>query len=271
MSDEAGFWHVRSDFTSTKPPEVVRQFWEDDERNRQRSLSSFSPELKLVDEGLALYIGPLQGAFSQKDAWQEKQRLRASIAMLIHALDSFLARRHLVVHGYLSEARVFSRNIHEALSRALAFILDDGLTLRFYQGKEIKPARIHKRLSSALADDQTPGNKVYAEFTGRYLRLSAGAHPTLNSFTMRSAQVRPGDKGLAEAVPEHVLMGGLLQDDLGRLALLGQARDVANALATVGLILHEESGAWSRRVQEYRKKVEQAITADDARLDELYS
>ena len=106
MSD--GFWHVRSDFLTAPPSQVVQQFWEDDELNRQRSLTTFSELLALVDEGLTLYVESIQAAYRQKSKWKDDVQLRASIAMLVHALNAFLAKRHLLTHGYLAEARIFT-------------------------------------------------------------------------------------------------------------------------------------------------------------------
>ena len=73
----------------------------------------------LVDDGLELYLEAIQGAFRENPDLDGDQRLRASVAMLIHALNTFLAWRHLVEYGYLAEGRLFSRNIHESLTQAL--------------------------------------------------------------------------------------------------------------------------------------------------------
>lgn len=93
MSDS--FWHVRSDLLTTPPSRFIQQFWEDDELNRQRSLTTFKDEMALVDEGLTLHIKAMQGAFRERDKWKDDVQLRASMAMLVHALNAFLVWRHL--------------------------------------------------------------------------------------------------------------------------------------------------------------------------------
>lgn len=98
----SAFWHVRNDFKTVTPRELVGQFWGDDELNLNRSLATFSAEVGVVDEGLEIYVEPLQRALNEREKWNDDVRRRASIAMLIHAFNSFLARRHLLNHGYLT-------------------------------------------------------------------------------------------------------------------------------------------------------------------------
>jgi hypothetical protein len=113
------YWNVHGDFATTSPKAIVKRFWLDDELNRQRSAETFQVETGLVDDGLELYLEAIQGAFRENPDLDGDQRLRASVAMLIHALNTFLAWRHLVEYGYLAEGRLFSRNIHESLTQAL--------------------------------------------------------------------------------------------------------------------------------------------------------
>ena len=187
--------------------------------------------------------------------------------MLVHALNAFLAWRHLLTHGYLAEARLFTRSIHESLSRALVFKIDKAFAKRFYAGNSIRPKEIRDTLSKALGDDKTPEKEVYQQFRELYDRLSIGAHPTLNSFSLRTAAVEPGDASLAKVVPEGVLMGGFLEDDVGRIAWLGLARNVAAGLASVHQVLKEGTGGWDREYQAYRSKVERLIEEHDATLE----
>jgi len=249
---------------------VLSAFWQDDEFNRQGSLATFKDELALVDEGLALYIEAIQGAFREIAKWQGDVQLRASISMFIHALNMFLASRHLLTHGYLAEARLLTRSIHESLSQALVFAMDKTFAKRFYDGKEIRPKEIRCRLSKALADQETREAEIYKEFRDLYRRLSAGAHPTLNSFSLRTAAHKPGISGLAKAVPEGVLMGGLLEDEFGRVAWLALARNITSGLASVRQVLKESTGGWDRRCQDYRNRVEHLIREHDAKLNGLY-
>ncbi|MCH8744518.1 MAG: hypothetical protein IIB31_02580 [Chloroflexi bacterium] len=264
------FWHVRKDFLTAKPAQIIEQFWTDDELNRRRSLSTFIAELELVDTGLSLYMEPIQAVFKEHTKLEGNQGLRASVAMLIHAFNSFLSWRHLLAHGYLTEGRLFARNIHEALSRALAFANDLSLAAKFYQGRQIQPTEIQRALSSILATEDIERREVYKRFSNQYRRLNDRSHPTLNSFSYRTAAQEPGVPGLQKAVPEDVLFGGFLSDDLGRIAWLGLTRDISHSLATVGHVIRETTGGWNNSYQEYRETVERQIAEHEAQLDQLY-
>ncbi len=63
-------------------------------------------------------------------------------------------------------------------------------------------------------------------------------------------------EGLRKSVPEDVVFGGLLSDAVGRIAWLSLARDIANALATVGFVLKDATGGWDVGFREYCEAVE---------------
>ena len=261
------FWNVRDDLLIAAASAVVAHFWEDDESNRQRSLATFQEETRIVDEGLTLYVGAVQGAFRLSDQWKDDVCIRASVAMVVHALNSLLAWRHLLSVGYLAEARLFSRSIHESLSQALVFVSDATSASKFFAGRSMQPREIRRRLSQAFANADTSAKEVYTDFGELYQRLSSGAHPTLNSFSMRAAAKEPGNAGLAKVVPEEVLIGGFLSDDLGRVAWLGLANNVAAALASVRLVLPEATGSWDARYMSYRELISKLIKQHDTELD----
>ena len=176
--------------------------------------------------------------------------------MLAHALNSFLAWWHLLAHGYLTEARLFAGSIHESLSQALAFISDESLSNKFFDGSQIQPSEIQRTLSSAFKQTEKDGQAVFRQFNTLYRRLSVAAHPTLRSFSLRTASQESGIEGLRKSVPENVVSGGLLSDGVGRAAWLALARDIASALGTVGLVLKDPTGSWDMSFREYREVVE---------------
>ena len=261
------FWNIRDDLLTAPASVVVAHFWEDDESNRQRSLATFQDETRIVDEGLTLFVGAVQGAFGLKDQWKDDVRMRAGVAMVVYALNSLLAWRHLLSAGYLAEARLFSRSIHESLSQALVFSSDATLAQKFFAGDSIPQRQIRKQLSQALAGASTFDKQVYTEFSKQYVRLSRGAHPTLDSFSSRAAATKPGKVGLAEVVPEGVLIGGFLSEDLGRVAWLALADKAVEALSFVRLVLPEVTGSWDARYVSYRELVARLIGQHDAELD----
>jgi hypothetical protein len=265
------FWHVRNDFKTITPADLVRQVWEDDELNRKRSLTTFADEVRLVDDGLGIYVEPIQLALSHPETWNDEVRRRASLAMLIHAFNTFLARRHLLSHGYLTEARLFSRNTYESLSQAMAFAKDEGLANNFYAGRQTPPRAIHRALSSILSNEETDGHDVFRRFTDTYQQLSLGAHPTLNSFSLRTAAQKLGRASLQQSVPEDVVFGGLLQDDIGMISWLGVARSVAHAMATERFIFGDISGDWDPRARAYRASVDKRISENESELNEQLS
>ena len=262
------FWHVRDDFKTVTPRELVGQMWEDDELNRNRSLATFSAEVVVVDKGLEIYVEPLQRAVNEKEKWNDDVRRRASIAMLIHAFNSFLARRHLLTHGYLTESRLFSRNTYESLCQALAFAQNEALAKKFYAGRQISPKAIHKPLSTIFSNEEIEGKEVFKRFADHYQRLAVGAHPTLDSFSLRTA-IQSG--GLQQSVPEDVVFGGLLQDDTGKISWLAFARSIADATVSEKFVFGEISTNWNRRARAYRTSVEKQISEDEAELDARFS
>ena len=264
------YWNVHDDFATTSPKAIVKRFWLDDELNRQRSAETFQVETGLVDDGLELYLEAIQGAFRENPDLDGDQRLRASVAMLIHALNTFLAWRHLVEYGYLAEGRLFSRNIHESLTQALAFANDETLAKKFYEGRQISARDIQKNLSSLLANENIDGKEVFNQFNKGYQRLGARSHPTLASFALRTFAQEFGTAGLGEAVPEKVAIGGFLQDDLGRVFWLGFARDVGGALRVVGQILKDSSGGWATRAKEFQDRIAKVVQEDEIWLDKRF-
>ena len=264
------FWHYHGDFQTTPPRELVKRFWLDDELNRQRSVETFKVEAEFVDEGLEIYLAAIQGAMSERPVLDGDDRLRASVAMLIHALNTFLVWRHLLSHGYIAESRLFARSIHESITQALAFANDDALAKRFYEGKQISPRNIQKKLSLLLPNESPHRQEVFNRISNQYQRLSTGSHPTLDSFSLRTASLEPGNAGLRKAVPEAVVIGGLLSDDLGRVSWLGLARNIANALASVGHILIDASGNWATRTEEYQARIDKIVQEHEIWLDEHY-
>ena len=76
-----------------------------------------------------------------------------------------------------------------------------------------------------------------------------------------------GTAALAKVVPEEVLIGGFLSDDLGRVAWLGLANNVATALTSVRLVLPEATGSWDAKYMSYRELVGRLIGQHDTELD----
>ena len=66
------------------------------------------------------------------------------------------------------------------------------------------------------------------------------------------------------------MIGGLLNEDIGRISWLGLSKNISAALSVVGKILTEESGQWETRVEQYQAKVNQIIRDDEFLLDEQY-
>lgn len=257
MSDE--IWHFHIDFLETPASEVVKRHWADDELNRERSLTTFKDELDLVDQGLALYIEPVQAALKNHTALEDDFSLRASIAMLEHAFNSFLAWRHLLALGYLAEGNLFRRSVYESLCQAMVFKSNESFATKFYEGKEIPARDIRKKISLLLADEEKNQDAVLSIFKEAYANLSSGAHPTLASFALRTGARSSDYERLKMVVPENVVIGGLLNDDIGRAVWLAFARDVASALTVVGSVITEGTGGWDKDSQEYRKTVEKLL------------
>jgi len=262
------FWHLHGDFESVPPIQLIERTLGDDNLNRRRSFATFKDEIELVDHGLALYVQAIQSAFKEREAWADDVRLRASIAMLIHAFNSFLAWKTLLAIGYVAEGRLLARNIYESLCQALAFRDDESLATKFFQNRRIPAKETHRSLSKAFADEQSGETAVLKAFATRYNLLSNRAHPTIDSFALRTNAQIPGMEGLRGAVPEGVLTGGLLSDELGHIVWVRLARDIADGLASVGYVLKDATGSWEQGYQKFRALVENQIAEDESRISE---
>lgn len=264
------FWHIHSDLEIISPKELIEQIWIDDELNRQRSLETFQDEAKLVNQGLEFFIGAIQGAMRSRSEWSGNEQLRAAIAMLLHAFNTYLVWRHLTSYGYLAETRLFARSIHESLTRALAFANDEQLANKFFEGQQISPKIIRNKLSDLFHIENGEPDEVFDRLNSQYRLLSTSSHPTLQSFALRTGAKEPGNEGLRRAVPEMVVTGGFLSDDIGRISWLGLARNIADSLSAVGKILIESSGNWATQTEQYRAEINQIIQEDEIFLDEQY-
>ena len=255
-------WNLDNNFTTAPAEQVLQQLWIADGANQEKFSNELPQALGIIDEGLHLFLEPLQAAHSDVESWKGRPQLRASIAMLKQTFNLFLAQRHLLTLGYLSESRVLKRHIHESLTAALAYNTDEKLALKFYKDHQITPKAMRSAVANAFADDKWASSEIHKQFEDQYIKLSKGSHPTLNSLVLRTATTKPGIEGLQEAVPEMVFVGGVLFTELGYTSSLGIAQDIGDALATVGFVIHEEAGTWNKKRLEYTNLVQKLITED---------
>jgi hypothetical protein len=61
MKDD--FWHVRNDFLTSEPRNVIRGILDDDKKNYARAESELSKEVALLDDALTLFVTSLQGGY----------------------------------------------------------------------------------------------------------------------------------------------------------------------------------------------------------------
>ncbi len=267
--DHSPFWNVRDDFASATPVDLVAGFHQDDRANLDRGIVALAAELALVDRGLELYIEPLRAVLVAKDKVPWTEQLRATVAMFENVFNVLLAQRLLILSGYLAEARPLTRRIHEAMAAAMAFHASPELASKFYQGRQIPPKAIREAIAKGYAATPDGEKLIYLGLQNQYGHLSDGAHPGLESFHMRVAVKKPGKEGLRESVPEDVVFGGLIQLDLGKIGLLGLARNIADGLAFLGVVLTDEE--WSIASEVFRNDVASAIREHDEAMDAEYA
>ena len=255
-------WNLDQNFTTAPADQVLQQLWAADGANQIKFTDELPQALALIDQGLQLFLEPLQAAHSDVESWKGRLQLRASIAMLKQTFNLFLAQRHLLTMGYLSESRILKRHIHESLTAALAYNTDEKLAQKFYKDHHIAPKAMRSAVATAFGDENTAPSEIHQQFEDQYKNLSKGSHPTLNSLVLRTATSKPGIIGLQEAVPERVFVGGVLFTELGYTSSLGMAQDIGDALATVGFIIHEEAGSWNKSRIEYTTHVQTLIKED---------
>ena len=131
------FWHVRNDFLTSAPRNVVRGTSDDDKKNYARAELELSKEVALLDDALALFITSLQGSHRNLDDWKDNISVKVAVAMANSALNYLLLARHSVMFGYFPECRDLLRSCHERITRCYLFFADVNEVKKFLSGKKL--------------------------------------------------------------------------------------------------------------------------------------
>lgn len=238
------FWHVRNDFLTSDPRNVVRGIFDDDKRNYARAESELSKEVALLDDALALFVTSLQGGYRNESEWQDNVSVKAAVVMANAALNYLFLARHAVLLGYFPEARNLLRGCHERITRCYLFFADKNEAQKFLSGKKLSDKSeqlyIDKKVAAILE-----ANNALEILREMYRSQSSLVHPNLESLSARTDG--PETEKLSERVAKYPLFGGLLSSDLGKMYLYAVIQSTLFALNVIKVIFIETSGAWDNK------------------------
>ncbi len=241
------FWHVRNDFLTSDPRNVVSGIFDDDKRNYARGESELSKEVALLDDALALFVTSLQGGYRNKSEWQDNVSVKAAVAMANSALNYLFLARHAILLGYFPEARNLLRGCHERITRCYLFFVDENEAQKFLSGKSLsdksEQSYVDKKVAKILSDSNA--SDILRELRKVYHSQSSLVHPNLESLSARTGG--PETEKLSERVVKYPFFGGLLSSDLGKVYLYAVIQSTLFALNVIKVVFVETSGAWDNK------------------------
>lgn len=232
------FWHVRSDFLTSEPRDVVRGIINDDKKNYSRAESELSKEVALLDEALTLLVASLQGGYRNAQEWKDNVSVKAATAMANSTLNYLLLARHAVLFGYSPEVRDLLRSCHERITRCYLFYADKDEAQKFLSGQEIPQRDVDKKLATILKVDDA----LRKMMRDSYHFQSSVVHPNLESLSART--VGPESEKLNERIVEYPLFGGLLSADIGKLSVYTVIQMTLFTLKVIKVMFVETSGVY---------------------------
>ncbi len=236
------FWHVRNDFLTSEPRDVVRGILDDDKRNYARAESELSKEVALLDDALTLFVTSLQGGYRNAEEWKDNVSVKAAVAMANSTLNYLFLARHAVLLGYFPEVRDLLRSCHERITRCYLFFVDKDEAQKFLSGERLakysEQAYVDKKLATILKVDDTLRKMI----RDSYSYQSSLVHPNLESLSARTAG--PESEELNERIVKYPLFGGLLSSDIGRLTVYAVIQITLFALKVIKVVFVETSGVY---------------------------
>lgn len=240
-----GFWHVKHEFLSSAPRDVVKGILEDDKKNYKKAEAELSKELTLLDDAFTLFVTSLQGGYRNSEQWKDNISVKAAVAMANSDLNYLLLARHAVMLGYFPECRDLLRSCHERITRCYLFFVDKDEAKRFFAGEEIKQKDVRKKLSSILASgNDERKSEILKLLQDSYRHQSQVIHPNLESLSARTNG--PETEKLSERVVKYPFFGGMLSSDSGKLVIFTVIQATLFALKVIGVIFEETSGTWDK-------------------------
>jgi hypothetical protein len=252
---ESGFWHMKHDFLNTSPRDIVRGIIEDDKNNYARAKAEFSEEIKLLDDALALFVMSLQGGYRIQTAWENNISVKASVVMANAMLNQLFLARHAVMLGYFAECHDLLRSFHERVNCCAVFFNDEDEAKHFFDGAEIWPRDVRKKLSSFLAEgNDVKRDEILKILKDSYNRESKIVHPNLESLRDRTGG--PKTEDLKDRVVKYPFWGGMLSYDLGKPIIFIIIQATLLALKIIGVIFEENSGVWKKEFSRIKETYE---------------
>ncbi len=251
MSEEKGICNVGKSFIESSPREVLEQILSDDRLNYDDASKKFSHYIKVLDNGIILFIVLLQEAHRHPDDWKNNVSLKAAIMMASAALNYILLERHGILMGYYPETRDLSRSCYERMTRCLAFSLDANLAKKFTSGGIIWQKDVDKILTKYLAKANKHQDNTLKELRANYKFKSGLVHPNVSSMEARTGTFREDMFKDGEIIP--CWLGGMMSDAVFKPLISSILEDVVFALMVLRLVIKDTSGHWDRKLSEIRE------------------
>ena len=236
-----GFWHVKPDFLSSAPRDIVNSILEADKKNYKKAEAELSKELTLLEDAFTLFVTSLQGGYRNLEEWKDNVSVKAAVAMANSALNYLFLARHAVILGYFPECRDLLRSCHERITRCYLFFADVNEAQKFLSGNKLSDKSeqlyVDKKVATILKTDN-----ALESLREMYRSQSSLVHPNLESLSARIAG--PKTEELSERVVKYPIFGGMLSYDLGKPCIFAVIQATLFALKVIGVIFEETSGTW---------------------------
>ena len=243
-------WHLSGSMLS-KPTDVLSSLISADKKNYEKVEKEFNEDIGLLDEALILYISAIEGIYSVKERWQNKSTFEAPIILFSSVLNILLLIRHVVLLGYFPETPTLFRIIHESMTRAYLFWLNESEANRFLSGKTRKQEKIDDKLSALGGPKKKEERKAYKALRQSYKRQSGMSHASLASNKFRYGDLET--EKLREKILTSPIWGGILTDDLVKPVVFTALQTTLNAISIIKSIFIYSSGSFE---DDYKKMLE---------------
>jgi len=144
------YWYTRFNMLERLPREVLEGVLDADQAMYNRANESLAQEIELGNRTFSLFIESLQAVHRNAGSWNDDQRFRTAAGVAEALLNSLLAMRHLLLLGYIPEARTPRRDSHERYTRMLLFARDPRSAEAFLKGRSLSQDTVNRRLAKAL-------------------------------------------------------------------------------------------------------------------------
>lgn len=244
---DAGYWHGEDKFEKEKPSELLATIIRSDDHHVKRLSLKAERLLKSLDESITFFIELLQVAYKNRENWQSSPQIKAGIAMANATLNYLFVARHAVILGYGAEAQMLYRGCFERMTRAIVFQVDERLSKRFWNGKQINQSEINDKISQYLEGKNEKGifERIYQSYREIWKILSELSHPNLETVKFRVLSLE--GRSLNESLGIDIGMGGMSNESVIS-GIIGLMMHVSFSLSLMRILVSEFLSKWNRKL-----------------------